>query len=137
VLSSLLAVTWSLEVTVTKYILLVDDNEVVRIATRHFLESQPGFLVCAEAVDGIEALEKARELSPDLIILDLAMPRMNGLQTARALRATMQTVPIILFTWYADAIQPRDAADAGVSAVISKTNPAALQKHIANLSAAA
>ena len=65
------------------------------------------------------------------------MPRMNGLQTARALRATMRTVPIILFTWYADAIQPQDAADAGVSAVISKTNPAALQRHIANLGAAA
>ena len=48
------------EVTVTKYILLVDDNEVVRIATRHFLESQPGFVVCGEAVDGIEALEKPR-----------------------------------------------------------------------------
>jgi DNA-binding NarL/FixJ family response regulator len=78
-------------VTVTKYILLVDDNEVVRIATRHFLESQPGFVVCGEAVDGTEALEKSRELSPDLIILDLVMPRMNGLQAGRALRATMRT----------------------------------------------
>jgi DNA-binding NarL/FixJ family response regulator len=124
-------------VTVAKYILLVDDNEVVRIATRHFLESQPGFVVCGEAVDGIEALEKGRELSPDFTILDLAMPRMNGLQAARALRATMRTVPSILFTWYVDAIQPQDVADAGVGAVISKTNPAALQKYIANLDAAA
>jgi CheY-like chemotaxis protein len=122
---------------VTKYILLVDDSEVVRIATRHFLESQPGFVVCGEAVDGAEALEKARDLNPDLIILDLAMPRMNGLQAARKLRAAMRTVPIILFTWYAEAIQAADAADAGVSVVISKTNPAALQKHINSLVVAA
>lgn len=121
----------------TKYILLVDDSEVVRIATRHFLESQPGFVVCGEAVDGAEALEKARDLNPDLIILDLAMPRMNGLQAARKLRAAMRTVPIILFTWYAEAIQAADAADAGVSVVISKTNPAALQKHINSLVVAA
>lgn len=120
----------------TKYILLVDDSEVVRIATRHFLESRPGFVVCGEAVDGAEALEKARDLNPDLIILDLAMSRMNGLQAARKLRAAMRTVPIILFTWYADAIQAADAADAGVSVVISKTNPAALQKHINSLVAA-
>jgi DNA-binding NarL/FixJ family response regulator len=137
VLSSSLAAHLVSDATVTKYILLVDDSEVVRIATRHFLESQPGFVVCGEAVDGAEAMEKACELSPDLIILDLAMPHMNGLQTAKGLRAARHTVPIILFTWYADAIQAGDAADAGISVVISKTNPAALQKHIASLVAAA
>ena len=121
----------------TKHILLVDDSEVIRIATRHFLESQPGLAVCGEAVDGIEALEKARELRPDLIIVDLSMPRMNGLDTARALRVMMRNVPIILFTWYADAVQAGDAAAAGISAVVSKTNPAALQKHINKLVAAA
>jgi hypothetical protein len=62
---------------VTKYILLVDDSELIRLATRHFSESQPGFTVCGEAVDGIDALEKAKHLNPDLIILDIAMPRMN------------------------------------------------------------
>jgi DNA-binding NarL/FixJ family response regulator len=70
---------------VTKYILLVDDSELIRLATRHFLESQTGFEVCGEAIDGIDALEKASHLNPDLIILDIAMPRMNGLQTAREL----------------------------------------------------
>ena len=76
-------------VTVTKHILLVDDSELIRLATRHFLESQTGFEVCGEAVDGIDALEKAGHLNSDLIILDIAMPRMNGLQTARELRARM------------------------------------------------
>jgi DNA-binding NarL/FixJ family response regulator len=124
-------------ITVTKNILLVDDSELIRLATRHFLESQPGFKVCGEAVDGVDALEKASHLNPDLIILDIAMPRMNGLQTARELRARMHRVPIILFTWYADAVQPEDAAAAGISAVISKSNPAALQSHVKSLLAAA
>jgi DNA-binding NarL/FixJ family response regulator len=137
VLSSLLAVTWIRLVTVTKYILLVDDSELIRLATRHFLESQTGFKVCGEAVDGIDALEKASHLNPDLIILDIAIPRMNGLQTARELRARMQKMPIILFTRYADAVQPQDAEEAGITAVISKSNPAALQSHVVSLLAAA
>lgn len=123
--------------TVLKQILLVDDSEVIRIATRHFLERQPGFAVCGEAVDGLDALEKAQTLRPDLIILDLAMPRMNGLEAARELRALMGNVPIILFTWYADAIHAEDAEAAGVNAIISKTNPAALQSHINHLLMAA
>jgi DNA-binding NarL/FixJ family response regulator len=118
---------------VTKNILLVDDSELIRLATRHFLESQPGFKVCGEAVDDIDALEKASHLNPDLIILDIAMPRMNGLQTARELRARMYKIPIILFNWYADAVQPKDAVEAGISAVISKSNPAALQSHVKSL----
>jgi DNA-binding NarL/FixJ family response regulator len=122
---------------VTKYILLVDDSELIRLATRHFLESQPGFEVCGEAVDGIDALEKAKRLNPDLIILDIAMPRLNGLQTARELRARMFQAPIVLFTWYADAVQPGDAQGAGISAVISKSNPAALQSQVKSLLAVA
>jgi DNA-binding NarL/FixJ family response regulator len=98
---------------VAKQILLVDDSELIRLATRHFLESQPGFVVCGQAVDGIDALEKAKHLNPDLIILDIAMPRMNGLQTARELRARMYRVPIILFTWYADAVQPGEPRKLG------------------------
>jgi DNA-binding NarL/FixJ family response regulator len=121
---------------VAKQILLVDDSELIRLATRHFLQIQPGFVVCGEAVGGIDALEKAKHLNPELIILD-AMPRMNGLQTARELRARMYRVPIILCTWYADAVQPEDAAEAGITAVISKSNPAALQSHVKSLLAAA
>lgn len=120
-----------------KNILIVDDSELVRLATRHFLESQPEFKVCGEAVDGIDVLEKASYLNADLIILDIALPRMNGLQTARELRARMYRVPIILFTWYADAVQPEDVAACGITAVISKSNPAALQSHVKSLLAAA
>jgi CheY-like chemotaxis protein len=122
---------------VPKSILLVDDNAAVRNATRHFLEDQSGFQVCGEAVDGVDALEKARDLNPDLIILDLAMPRMNGLQAARELRAMMARVPIILFTMYADAFRDQVAASAGVSAVVSKTSLSELQQRIESLLATA
>jgi DNA-binding NarL/FixJ family response regulator len=116
-----------------KYVLIVDDSEAIRTATRHFLECETECAVCGEAVDGVDALEKARHLSPDLIILDLQMPRMSGLQTARELRAMSVNAPIILFTMYADAVRAEDAVAAGVSAVIPKTNLPALRQHIESL----
>jgi CheY-like chemotaxis protein len=67
------------------------------------------------AVDGLDALEKASELRPDLIILDLSMPRTNGLEAARVLKSTRNHVPVILCTNYADALRSSDIADAGVS----------------------
>jgi chemotaxis response regulator CheB len=67
---------------VVKSILIVDDNPSVRHFLRSYLESQPGFQVCGEAVDGMDAIEKSRDLHPDLIVLDFAMPRMNGLDAA-------------------------------------------------------
>jgi DNA-binding NarL/FixJ family response regulator len=120
-------------VTVPKSILIVDDTLAIRTATRNFLESQPGLKVCGEAVDGLDALEKTRCLSPNLIILDLAMPRLNGLQAARELRAMKIRTPIILFTMYADEVQSQDVLAAGVTAVVSKTNLRALQQQIESL----
>jgi DNA-binding NarL/FixJ family response regulator len=119
-----------------KYILIVDNSESIRAATRHSLKGQPGCEVCGEAFDGLDALKKARLLLPDLIILDLVMPRMNGLQAARELRAMMVLVPIILFTLHADAVPPHEAQAAGINAVISKMDIPALQERIGNLLAA-
>ena len=113
-----------------KSILIVDDSSVVRTATRHFLENQTQYEVCGEAVDGIDALEKARHLNPDLIILDLQMPRMNGLQAARELRKLNVFAPIILFTMYADAVRPIDAENAGITAVVNKSDLEALRLHV-------
>ena len=60
-----------------KCILVADDNDIVRTVIRFFLETK-GFEVCGEAADGVHAIEKAQQLKPDLIVLDVAMPRMNG-----------------------------------------------------------
>jgi two-component system response regulator DegU len=125
------------KVTLQKCILIVDDSQTIRTAVRNFLECQPAFTVCGEAVDGFDALEKVLSLSPDLIILDLSMPRMNGLQTARELRARLIPVPIILFTMYAEELQPQDVATSGISAVVSKTNLPVLQLQIERLLVAA
>jgi DNA-binding NarL/FixJ family response regulator len=84
----------------SKSILIADDHETTRSLIRSFLESKEGFEVCGEAVDGVDVIEKAIELKPDLIILDLAMPRMNGAAAASVLKRTMPNVPIILFTMY-------------------------------------
>jgi CheY-like chemotaxis protein len=100
-------------------ILLVDDSATIRRVTREYIENNTEYEVCGEAFDGQDALDKVRELAPDLIIMDLAMPRMNGMQAAKILRATTD-VPIILFTMYASEIRTADALAAGVNAVVSK-----------------
>jgi two-component system, NarL family, invasion response regulator UvrY len=132
VLFSVLAVTWS-EVTMPKSILIVDDSGVVRTATRRFLEHQKGLRVCGEAVDGLDSLAKARDLRPDLIILDFAMPRMNGFEAARRLRAMLVRIPIVLFSMFADEVRPQDALAAGVNAVVSKANLPELHQQIQRL----
>jgi DNA-binding NarL/FixJ family response regulator len=103
-------------------ILIVDDDPNIRRHTRQFLERETPYSVCGEAVDGLDAIEKARELHPDLIILDMSMPRMNGLQAARILRQMMSDVPIILFTLHAAAILLPEVQDTGISSVVSKAD---------------
>ena len=104
----------------SKQILVVDDSDTCRRVTRLFLESQLDLEVCGEAVDGVDAIEKANALKPDLVIIDLAMPRMNGVEAASELRAMMPRVPIVLFTMYDDAVGRALAVSAGASRVVSK-----------------
>jgi len=79
------------------------------------------FEVSGEAQDGQDAIEKAQRLKPDLIILDFAMPVMNGFEAARALRDLMPSVPIIMFTLYDDEFMREKARLVGVTEVVSKT----------------
>lgn len=101
-------------------ILIVDDSAQIRNMVRLWLETDDKFEVCGEAADGVEGIEKALELKPDLIVLDLLMPRMNGLQTAAALQTAMPEVPIILFTLFPDSELASQARSAGVASVLSK-----------------
>jgi DNA-binding NarL/FixJ family response regulator len=103
-----------------KSILLVDDSQAVRALARTYIESEMGLEICGEASDGVEGVEKALALTPDLIVMDLSMPRMNGLEAARELRRKMPNVPIILFTLYAREVPSSHAKEAGIAAVISK-----------------
>lgn len=103
-----------------KRILVTDDGDSVRDVIRVFLE-RGGFEVCGEAVDGLDAIEQAKKLKPDLIILDLAMPRMNGAEAASILSATMPDVPIVLLTLYQNVLGTALASAVGVKAIIDKT----------------
>jgi DNA-binding NarL/FixJ family response regulator len=85
------------------------------------LEQQNGWEVSGEAANGREAIEKAQELRPDLIVLDLAMPVMNGLEAARALKRLLPRVPVLMFTNFDAAPLKREALAAGIRAVVSKS----------------
>jgi CheY-like chemotaxis protein len=103
-----------------KCILIVDDSASIRHMLRTTFEDISGWEVCGEAENGREAIEKASELKPDLIVLDLAMPIMHGLEAAPVLRRMLPAVPIILFTLYANKFLEQEAFSAGVTVVVSK-----------------
>src|ERR1700737_4908349 len=107
--------------TVKRRILAIDDGDSVWHIIRIFLE-RDGFEVWGGAADGVEANEQAKKLKPDLIVLDLAMPRMNGAEAASILSTTMPDVPIILLTLYQNVLGPALASTLGVKAIIDKTD---------------
>jgi DNA-binding NarL/FixJ family response regulator len=108
-----------------KSVLIVDDNFNVRAALRAFVERNLGLQVCASASDGTEAITKAAQLKPDLVIMDLAMPVMNGLDAAAIIRKTVPDSRIVVFTLYSDTLGEFLAKAAGVDLVVSKTEGAA------------
>jgi DNA-binding NarL/FixJ family response regulator len=102
-------------------ILVIDDGDSVRDVIGVFLENA-GFEVCGEAADGVEGIEQAQKLKPDLVVLDLAMPRMNGVEAAFVLRKTMPTIPVVMLTMYQNMLGPSLASALGIKAVIDKTD---------------
>jgi CheY-like chemotaxis protein len=100
-------------------IFIVDDSSDIRAGIRRQLEVS-GFEVCGEAGDGIDALDKLSRLRPDLIILDMSMPRMNGVDAARQLKHMCPNVPVILYTAFADVFRRKQAFPEGVSEVVAK-----------------
>jgi two-component system response regulator NreC len=102
-------------------ILIADDNDAVRSGVVRLLSSETGWRVCGEARDGSEALQKARELRPDLILLDVSMPGMNGLEAARLLRQELPEAKILVISQH-DPIQllPR-VVEAGGNGCVDKS----------------
>ena len=97
-------------------VMLVDDHPVFRQGLRRVLEGEDDLDVIAEVDDGLEALRLARQLDPDVMLLDINLPRMNGLQVARALKDTLLEINIIMLTAYHDDQQVFHAIRAGASA---------------------
>ena len=102
-------------------VLLVDDSPAVVKALRQFFSHESDFDVCGQAENGRDAIEKAQELNPDLIVSDLSMPIMNGLEETRLLKQLMPDLPVIIYTAYADPFIEKELRAAGASAVISKS----------------
>jgi DNA-binding NarL/FixJ family response regulator len=104
-----------------KKVLVVEDNAMIRDLLCKLFTSEDGIDVCGEANNGREAIEKAQELRPDVIVMDLSMPVMNGIDAARVLKRLMPKVPLIMFSEYGDAFSESEALSAGVSALVSKS----------------
>ena len=104
-----------------KSVLIADDNAFVRQRLCELFSREADFDVCGEAENGREAIEEAQELHPDLILLDLSMPVMNGLEAARALTRLMPELPVIMYSAFSDSFTQREARSAGVSALVSKS----------------
>jgi PAS domain S-box-containing protein len=105
-------------------VLIVDDQEAVRLGLRSLLSTRPDFLVCGEAADGIEAVEKAKSLRPDVVLMDVSMPRMNGIEAARILRREVPNLEVIIISQNDLAIVGSQARQAGAGAYIAKNEVA-------------
>jgi DNA-binding NarL/FixJ family response regulator len=101
-------------------VLIVDHHEQIRGLVRAFFLSEFGFQICGEAVDGYEAVRKAQLLKPDLIVLEVAIPRLNGVEVAPKLKKLLPKTPIILFTLHGNLLQGCDTREIGVDAVVAK-----------------
>ena len=100
-------------------VLIVDDYPAVRTTLRSLLETECS-VVCIEAMNGLDAIAKAKISRPDLIILDLCMPEMNGLEAATVLQKTMPQVPLFMVTSHHSRDVESQAASVGICAVFSK-----------------
>jgi CheY-like chemotaxis protein len=102
-------------------VLIVDDNGPIRRCIREILSSSK-WSVCGEAADGIEAIEKAKTLRPDVVLMDISMPRMNGLEATRFVRRDLTSVKVVLVSLIDPIDMDRQAKEVGAVASISKTD---------------
>lgn len=102
-------------------VLIVDDHEIFRRGLRALLEPSSEWQICGEAVDGIDAIEQCKSLQPDIVVLDVSMPRLNGLEAARLIVKQQPEPRIVIITQH-DSPQIRSAAlEAGAQAFITKS----------------
>ena len=105
-------------------LLVADDHEVMRLGIRNLLEVQPGWSVCAEANNGLEAVEKTLQFRPDVIIMDLTMPVMNGLEAASQITKAEPKIPVILFSLHVSDDLYRHFLIDGIRGAVAKGDAA-------------
>jgi DNA-binding NarL/FixJ family response regulator len=105
-------------------ILIADDHETVRKGICFILESHVGVEVCGEATNGREAVQKAIELRPDLIILDVTMPELDGLSAARQIKVALPDVPILILSMHMGSGMIKEAQRAGAQGFVTKAEAA-------------
>ena len=103
-------------------ILLADDHDVVRIGLRDMLNAHEGWIVCGEAANGREAVRLAASLKPDVVILDLYMPEMNGLEAARQIRHELPRTEVLVFTMHESEQIIREVLAAGARGYVLKSD---------------
>jgi DNA-binding NarL/FixJ family response regulator len=102
-------------------LLIVDDHEIFRRGLRALLEPISDWQICGEAVDGLDAVEQCKSLKPDIVVLDVSMPRLNGLEAARLIIKEKPEPQIVIITQH-DSPQIRSAAqEAGARAFVTKS----------------
>jgi DNA-binding NarL/FixJ family response regulator len=106
----------------TARILIADDSPLVRQQLRSLLEMNSEWEVCGEAVDGREAVEKARQLQPDLVVLDFSMPIMNGLQAAKEISQQFPQIPLLLFSMFLSRQLVEEARKLGFRGAVAKSD---------------
>jgi DNA-binding NarL/FixJ family response regulator len=102
-------------------ILIADDKPLVRCGLRMLVEGHERWIVCGEAADGLEAVEKAANLKPDVVLLDISMPKLDGLSAVPLIREQLPDSDIVILTLHDSIEMARMAANAGAQAYITKS----------------
>jgi two-component system response regulator NreC len=102
-------------------VLIVDDHEIFRKGLRSLLESRADLQICGEAANGLEAIEKAKDLCPDVILMDISLPHVDGLQATKTIRSQVPQAHILILSQHDSPLMLSAALKAGASAYVTKS----------------